>query len=66
MELLPGVGQGAASESIRGNMDFFATSAIKKQEPLNKNARSERLFIRKASLSAILCCRFGARKYYYK
>ena len=31
----PGVGQGASSESIRGNMDFFAPSATKLQETRN-------------------------------
>lgn len=32
----PGVGQGASSESIRGNMDFFAPSVTKMQEMCNK------------------------------
>ena len=56
--------QGLHFEQILGFRVFFHPFCNKNAGKVQQKARGVRLFIRKSALSAILCCGFGAGKYY--
>ena len=60
----PPADQGLHFEQILGFLPYFCALGNKKAGNAQQNAIRERLFIRKSALFAIICCGFGAEKYY--